>query len=157
MERLHRKDIRLSGYDYSTPNGYFITICTRDKKHLFWEVGASCARPVLSHYGEIVSEELLHLSTAYPSVELNKAVIMPNHVHMIIVIKSGESGRAQLAPTVSRIIQQFKGAITKRIGIPIWQKGFYDHIIRNEPYYLRIWQYIDTNPAKWEEDRYYIP
>ena len=68
-----------------------------------------------------------------------------------------EKGRAQLAPTVSRIIQQFKGAVTKRIGISVWQKGFYDHIIRNESDYLRIWQYIDTNPAKWQEDCYYTP
>ena len=155
MERLDRKKLRLAGYDYSRPGGYFITICTKEKRKLFWSVGASCARSVLSKYGEAVSEELLHLSTAYENVELDKTVIMPNHIHMILKLK--ESGRAQLAPTVSHIIQQFKGAVTKRIGISMWQKGFYDHIIRSEADYLRIWQYIDTNPAKWREDCYYIP
>ena len=91
---------------------------------------------MLSKYGEVVSEELLYLSTAYENVVLDKVVIMPNHVHMILKLK--ESGRAQLAPTISHIIQQFKGAVTKRIGFPVWQKGFYDHIIRNEADYLRI-------------------
>lgn len=155
MQRLDRKNIRLAGYDYSSPNGYFITICTRKKQKLFWRVGASCARPVLSKYGETVSEELLRLSAVYENVELDKAVIMPNHVHMILKLK--ESGRAQLAPTVSHIVQQFKGAVTKQVRMPIWQKGFYDHIIRDEADYLRIWQYIDTNPAKWQEDCYYTP
>lgn len=60
-----------------------------------------------------------------------------------------------VAPTISRAMQQFKGAVTKRIGQTIWQKGFYDHIIRDEADYLRIWDYIDTNPAKWAEDEYY--
>lgn len=155
MERLDRKNIRLDGYDYSGPGGYFITICTKERRKLFWDVGASCARPVLSLYGEVVSEELLHLSTVYKNVVLDKTVIMSNHIHMVLKLK--ENGRAQLAPTVSRIIQQFKGAVTKRIGVSVWQKGFYDHIIRDEADYLRIWQYIDTNPAKWTEDCYYIP
>lgn len=155
MERLGRKNIRLDGYDYSAPGGYFITICVKEKKKLFWGVGASCARPGLSQYGEVVEEELLRLSTTYENVELDKAIIMPNHVHMILKLK--ESGRAQLAPTVSRIIQQFKGSVTKRVGFPLWQKGFYDHIIRDEGDHLRIWEYIDTNPAKWREDCYYIP
>ena len=155
MEHLHRKDIRLKDYDYGMPGGYFITICTKEKQKLFWSVGASCARPVLSQYGEVVLEELLYLSTVYENVELDKTVIMPNHIHMILKLK--ESGRAQLAPTVSQIIQQFKGKVTKQVGFSLWQKGFYDHIIRNETDYLRIWEYIDTNPAKWQEDCYYTP
>lgn len=58
---------------------------------------------------------------------------------------------------MSHIVQRFKGAVTKRVGVSLWQKGFYDHIIRDEPGYLRIWNYIDTNPAKWEENCYYVP
>lgn len=154
---MDRKELRLKDYDYSTPGGYFITICTKERKRLFWNVGASCARPVLSKYGKAVSEELLHLSVAYLKVRLGKVVVMPNHVHMILVIEPGENGPAQLAPTVSHIVQRFKGAVTKRVGVSLWQKGFYDHIIRDEPGYLRIWNYIDTNPAKWEEDCYYVP
>lgn len=91
---MDRKELRLKDYDYSTPGGYFITICTKERKRLFWDVGASCARPVLSKYGKAVSEELLHLSVAYLKVRLGKVVVMPNHVHMILVIEPGENGPA---------------------------------------------------------------
>ena len=86
---------------------------------------------------------------------MDKAVVMSNHVHLILVLHVGDDGRPQVAPTVSHIMQQFKGAVTKRLSHSIWQKGFYDYIIRDEPDYLRIWHYIDTNPAKWREDCYY--
>jgi len=79
---------------------------------------------------------------------------MPNHMHFIIVIINTENGRTQVAPIISRIIQQFKGSISKQIGFSIWQKLFYDSIIRNENEYLRIWEYIDQNPLKWKEDSY---
>ncbi|WP_295632444.1 transposase [uncultured Intestinimonas sp.] len=81
---------------------------------------------------------------------------MPNHVHMILVLTS-QGGRTLCAPTVSRVIKQFKGVVTKRAGLPLWQKSFHDHIIRNEADYLRIWQYIDTNPLKWREDCFCAP
>ena len=61
-----------------------------------------------------------------------------------------------VAPTISRIIQQFKGAVSKQIGFSMWQKLFYDHIIRNEQEYQKTWEYIDTNPLKWELDCYHI-
>ena len=72
---------------------------------------------------------------------------------MIVVI---QNGRTQFAPTMSRIIKQFKGKITKQIGYCIWQKSFYDHVIRGEKDYLRIWEYIENNPGKWTEDKYFI-
>jgi len=80
---------------------------------------------------------------------------MPNHIHIIIVLQCGENGRPKVAPTISRIIQQFKGSISKQIGFSIWQKLFHDHIIRNEKKYQKIWEYIDTNPLKWEDDCYF--
>jgi hypothetical protein len=63
--------------------------------------------------------------------------------------------RPEVAPTLSRVIKQFKGAVTKKAGFPVWQKSFYDHIIRNEQDYVEVWNYIDTNPARWGEDKYY--
>lgn len=157
-ERMGRKDIRLKEYDYSTPGGYFITICTEGKKCIFGTVGAASGRPSLSGYGEVVAEEFAHISKVYPNVRLDKSVIMPNHVHMILVIENGEGGgRPKAAPTISQVVNQFKGAVTKTIGHPVWQKGFYDHIIRNQEDYLRIWEYIDTNPLKWTLDKYYTP
>jgi REP element-mobilizing transposase RayT len=79
--------------------------------------------------------------------------IMPNHIHMIVRIEN--DGRAMRAPTISRIINQFKGYVAKQIGFSIWQKLFYDEIIRNEQAYRNIWQYINENSAKWVEDKYY--
>lgn len=153
-----RKDIRLPGFDYSQGGVYFITVCTRNKELLLWErdafVGATCGRPPLSAAGEMVDREIAHLSSVYPNVWIEKAVVMPNHIHLLLCIESEESGRPQVAPTVSRIMQQFKGTVSKRCGRPVWQKGYYDHVIRDENDFLTKWNYIDTNPARWQEDQY---
>ncbi|SHK80569.1 REP element-mobilizing transposase RayT [Desulforamulus aeronauticus DSM 10349] len=147
-----RKPNRLMGYDYSQNGAYFITICVKDRRELLWNVGATFGRPLCDHKHLSKYEEIYH-----SSVIIDKYVIMPNHVHMLIVLKNDdlENGRPKVAPTISRIIQQFKGSISKQIGSSIWQKLFHDHIIRNEQDYLEIWQYIDTNPIKWEEDCFY--
>ena len=156
-----RKSNRLKDYDYSQNGYYFITICVKDKHELLGQidVGANCVRPCLSGQGHIVEKEIHVLSETYDAVEVNKYVVMPNHLHMIIVINDSgridDSGRTQFAPTISRIVKQFKGSITKQIGFSIWQRSFHDHIIRNEKEYLKIWQYIDENPMKWQEDCFY--
>lgn len=80
---------------------------------------------------------------------------MPNHIHMIIVIKSDDTGRVILAPTIGIIIAQMKSYVTKQVGISIWQKGFYDEIIRNQKAYEEIWRYIYENHLKWEQDKYF--
>ena len=149
-----RKPNRLRGYDYSSAGSYHITICTKDKKELFWNnVGATCGRPqceyTLSAYGKIVDNEIRKIPEVYPTIKIDKCVVMPNHVHMIISIISDEFGRPQDAPTISRVIKQFKGSITKQIGFSVWQKGYNDHIIRCQADYDETWQYIDENPLKW--------
>ena len=158
MELSKRKPNRLPEYDYSRAGYYFITVCTKDKEPLLWlpSVGATGGRPPRSPRGLIVEEELLHLDSVYANIRLDKFVIMPNHIHLILMIGSDGCGRPQVAPTISRVMKQFKGAVTKRAGLPLWQKSFHDHVIRNESDYLRIWQYMDTNPLKWEEDRYHV-
>lgn len=80
---------------------------------------------------------------------------MPNHIHMILCIHSETGWRPQAAATVGRIINQFKGAVSKEAGFPVWQKSYHDHIIRDSADYQRVWDYIDTNPVRWREDRYY--
>ena len=128
-------------------------------KELPIDVGANCVRPCLSGQGHIAEKEIRVLSETYDAVEINKYVVMPNHVHMIIVIndngRTGNNGRTQFAPTVSRIIKQFKGSITKQIGFSIWQRSFHDHIIRDENDYKRIAEYIENNPQRWTEDCFY--
>ncbi len=152
-----RKSNRLTGFDYSQNGAYFVTLCTKNNKHFFGEIpgstpGTSEACLQLSPIGRTTEDEIKNISDIYEQIAIDKHVVMPNHIHMIILILSGIS---QHTPTLSRIVQQFKGAVTKRIGFSIWQKSFYDRIIRNEKEYLKIWEYIDTNPAKWKEDRYY--
>lgn len=162
MELPRRKRQRLAGYDYSAHGAYFVTICTDQKRPLFWDspVGANCVRlPALplSPIGRIVDAEIQRMSTVYPTVWVDKYVIMPNHIHLIVVIENSAPGRTQFAPTLSRIIKQFKGAVTKGLGRPIWQRSFYDHVIRTQQEYLEVWAYIDGNPAKWTSDELFSP
>ena len=157
MELTRRKANRLQNYDYSSAGAYFITVCIDNHKCILWKnVGANCVRPKdlsLSFYGEIVNRNIEKLSTIYENVFVEKYTVMPNHIHMIIIISADENGRTQFAPTISRVIKQFKGKITKEIGKSIWQKGFYDHVIRDKNDYEKIWEYIDSNPRKWKEDK----
>ena len=182
MDRPERKPNRLSGYDYAAHGAYFVTICTAKKEPLFWEmdnhggttnrgitnlgtttnvvvnhVGAANSRPQatlhLSPAGRVVEHAIQDISAHYPAVSVDKYVIMPNHVHAIIRIETtGEDGRMISAPTLSTVIGQMKRWVSKQLGRPIWQKSFYDHIIRNEKEYLDDWNYIHQNPGKWEED-----
>ncbi len=164
MDKPARKDIRLGNYDYSRNGAYFVTICTRDRKYLFWNnydvdhVGAAFGGPhgkiTLTEYGKIVKDELKKIPSIYPNIVfIPKFVIMPNHIHLIIVLNSfSESGPPKAAPTIGSIINKFKGAVSKKSGFKVWQKNFYDRILRNEQEYRGAWQYIENNPAEWEND-----
>lgn len=168
---FRRKDNRLKGHDYSSPGAYCLTICTKDRKNLFWNteidlrkfewvsVGANCVRPQnlpLSDVGKIVAKELEQWDNTYDNVSLYSYVIMPNHLHIMVVILADEFGRTQFAPTVDRMAKQFKGAVTKKIGYPIWQKSFHDHVIRNREDYEARSKYILENPLRWREDEDYL-
>ena len=160
MELPNRKPNRLTEYDYSQPGAYFITICTHNKQMLFWEnVGASIARPEkpqLSFYGNVVQEAILNIPKIYPTISVDNYVVMPNHIHLLLQIHTDDRGRAMLAPTISKVVQQMKGYITKQLGVSVWQKLFHDHVVRGEKDYLEIWNYIEGNPSKWEEDCFYV-
>ena len=122
-------------------------------------VGADIIRPhalTLSQYGCFVEEAIQNISHHYVGVTVDKYVVMPNHVHMILKL-SYKDGRMISAPTkeIPIVVGQMKRIVSKRAGFPIWQKSYHDHIIRDEADYRRIWEYIDTNPAKWREDCYY--
>ncbi len=150
---MERKPNRLKDYDYGSPGTYFITICAKDKKNYFWEnVGASIARPqdiILSEIGKIVEEAIKSIHQVYPAIEIKHYVIMPDHIHFLLSICGDDFGRALLAPTSNRVVQQMKGYITKKIGYSIWQKSFFDHIIRNRLDYEEHIKYIYENPVRW--------
>jgi len=164
-----RKQIRIADYDYSTPGAYFVTICTANREKLFWsdcrgelrspavtaETGSHrpLLRVELSDIGVIVENEIRKLDSVYDSVTVENYCIMPDHIHFIIYIRMSENGQTKCAPTISRVIKQFKGSITKQAGRPIWQRSFYDHGIRNQQDYDEIWQYIENNPLKFALNR----
>ena len=152
-----RKVIRIENYDYSSPGAYFITICTANREKVFWSDCRgdlrSPANVTLSKIGIVADNEIQKLNTVYDAVYVDKYCIMPDHIHMILSIRTDTDGRPQVAPTISRVVQQFKGAITKQIGRPIWQKSFYDHGIRNQRDYDEIWEYIENNPLKYALSR----
>ena len=163
MNKLpRRKDIRLKNYDYSQEGYYFITICAKDRKELFGKiVGADapvCPQPVMkaNEIGKIACECWNKINDVYNNVRTDCFCLMPNHIHGIIVISGGGQGR----PPLHKIIQGYKSVSTRmcfKYDIKnIWQRNYYEHIIHNEMEYQRISKYIENNPWKWINDRYYI-
>ena len=163
-----RKGNRLTDYDYSRNGAYFITICTQGRQQILWEsdtfteddnVGASIARPqrapTLSKTGKVVEQCIWEIPVHYPHISVEKYAVMPNHIHLLLLIQREPDGRPMVAPTVSTVMQQFKGIVSKQLSRSIWQKSFHDHIVRTEHGYAQIWQYIDTNPQLWHKDCFY--
>ncbi len=169
MTLAKRKSIRLKGYDYDSPGYYFITVCTKGKKKLLCEIVGTAVPggPLvqLTDHGFVVQNHLQRISDFYPDIKVNKYVVMPNHIHLLIHVLEGGprlQGTTGGPPSpavpmskVSRFVGTLKGLCTRECGQTIWQGRFHDHIVRNERDYLRIWTYIDQNPAKWEDDCFY--
>ena len=166
--RRHRRSIRLSEYDYTEVGAYFVTICAYNRECLFGEILDGELR--LNGFGKTIEDEWLRTATIRPYIELGQVVIMPNHVHGIVSIRDEGRGKARLAPTTGAfgrpvvaslptIIGAFKSASTKRIneirgtpGAPLWQRNYFEHVVRSEEEWIRIGEYIASNPARWNED-----
>ena len=162
MDLPKRKQIRLSEYDYSTPGAYFVTICTQDRRCILSEIvvgdGVLDVPNVrLSPYGEIVAETLREIEKTYSWLSLDRYVIMPNHIHLLLRIEeNGPSGTpAPTNETLPKLISTFKRFTNRKCGVQLWQRSFHEHVIRNENDYREIWEYVDTNPARWAYDRYF--
>lgn len=158
-----RKQIRLLNYDYAAPGSYFITICTHEKRCILSKitVGEQLAAPgvSLSAIGQIVDEQIRSLPARFPNLTVDHYVVMPNHIHLLMSL-SENAGAASCSPTMVSVIQALKSQSARlssqRFGIkPLWQRSFHDHVIRGEADYREIWNYIENNPARWVEDRYY--
>jgi len=147
MELPKRKANRLGEYSYQMPGYYFITICTKNKEKIFWQG----EQYLLTHAGEIAEEYIWAITPHYPNCAVEKYVVMPNHIHMILNL----GGEQCSNPSVSTVISQYKRIVSKTLNTDIWQKGFYDHVIRGEEDYQEIWQYIENNPIKWNDDCYH--
>jgi REP element-mobilizing transposase RayT len=173
-DERHRQTIRLKDYDYSQAGAYFVTVCTQGRECLFGEITDGNMR--LNEYGRIVRGEWLRSAEIRREIELDEWVVMPNHIHAIIAIIDHRRGDRPVAPTrentqshrltgprpksISALLAGFKSAVTKQINqirrtpsVPVWQRNYYEHIIRNEDELNRIRQYIANNPAQWALDR----
>ena len=167
-----RRSIRLPGFDYTSAGHYFVTICTKDRNPLLGQVIDDCVD--LSTYGDIVADCWRWLSERYPYIELDEWVVMPNHLHGILVISDDGRGGSRTAPTTTdanhvperkslgSLIGAFKTVSTKKAnevrgtpGRPIWQRNFFDHVIRDQKSLDSIRRYISNNPAQWNSDQLY--
>ena len=174
-----RKPLRLRGDDYGWTGYYFVTVCTAVRgENILAEifpgdapVGAIINRPIvnrlivnppfinppppkvaLTPVGKITEQAISEIPSHYPNIKVDTYVVMPDHVHMILEIHATGDGRLIAAPTgmdLSKVIQQFKRVVSKTAGFSIWQRSYYDHIVRNREDLENIRQYIQTNPQKW--------
>ena len=168
--RRSRKVIRLREYDYSQAGGYFITICTYNREYLFGQVVNY--QMMLNKTGETVKRWWLKLEDKFINVKLDNYVVMPNHIHgIIVVIEKDKVGAIHELPLQSGMMLRRQMLIPKTIGYfkmnsakyinrlrdamgyPLWQRNYYEHVIRNENELDRITEYIQNNPLKWDLDR----
>ena len=157
----NRKHPRLDSYDYSAPGAYFVTICTHNKRCLLSEIMGNVSAPVeirYTGYGKIALEQLFLLEKRYPALKVDRHVIMPNHIHAILILHAAAGEK--YSPALTDIICAYKSLTTrecKRIKPieKVFQTSFYEHVIRGEADYLEIARYIEENPLKWELDKLY--
>jgi len=191
-QRHHRRSIRLPGYDYRQAGAYFVTICTRERELLFGRMANE--EVILNEYGQIAESCWRETPNHFPHTDLDTYVIMPNHIHGIIVITDaigrGEASPGDPLPTnriatagndsaptgitrdasplhgpspgsLGAIVGNFKSVTARRInrlrhtpGAPVWQRNYYEHIVRTEEALQAIRQYIVDNPLRWALDTY---
>ena len=144
MELPQRKKIRAGEYDYGQCGAYFVTICTQNRRPILSNIVGDDAHIVPKRYGQIVEKYLKN------AAEIEKYVIMPDHIHMLIHLEEqGAEKRSPQASRIASIVRSIKTLTTKEIGEPIFQRSYYDHVIRNQRDYNEIWEYIENNPRKW--------
>lgn len=154
MELPRRKTNRLGHYNYSQNGAYFITICTQDRRKILSDIVGD-GFPVPKSCGKIAEEMIRQIPVKYPTVFVDQYVIMPDHIHMLLRIDCFD-GTGNPSPTLGNIIGWYKYQVTKQInlqygqqGEQIFQRSYYDHVIRNQQDYDEIWKYIENNPRKW--------
>ncbi|MFC1709350.1 transposase [Candidatus Omnitrophota bacterium] len=169
-----RKRNRLTDYDYSKEGLYFVTVCSKDRKNIFATMknnvgtGLAPVRIELTKIGQIIDKNWRDITNRYNNINIDEFIIMPNHIHGIVIInkRDGVLSRADArpAPTISNILCSFKSKSSVEylkyikqndlnISGKIWQRSFYDHIIRNERSLQEIREYVNNNPLNWDTDK----
>lgn len=164
IELPKRKQNRLNGYDYSQNGVYFLTVCVKDKKQILSRinVGEGSPLPKLTQYGKAVNGYILQITEKYPNISVEKYVIMPNHIHMLVSVYDEHFGTGNPSPTISNMVGWLKYQTARQInmlrntpGVSVWQRSFHDHIVRGPKDYEEIRLYIDENPLRWQSDCFY--
>ena len=183
MGPRRRRSVRLPGFDYSSPGAYFVTVCTRDRACVFGEVINEAVEPSLLGQRTIPCWEAI--PDHFPHVELDAWILMPNHIHGILILKEGDRRGVQHLPwravpglnaptpqvenprmgsispqahSLPVVIRTFKAAVTTeakraQLKVPIWQRGYYEHVIRGDAQLAKARRYVSTNPTRWLLDR----
>ena len=167
FNKYQRHSLRIKNYNYSLPGAYFITVCTYRKENILGYI--IDGKIELNVLGKITVKEWLRTFQIRKNIQLDEYIVMPNHFHGIIILTENNKGVLQYAPTnkfrspsqtIGSIVRGFKSAVTreiKRLDYPffysIWQRNYYEHIIRNENELNRIREYIQNNPLRWQYDR----
>ena len=159
-QRPKRKPTRLPKFDYSSPGVYFLTLCTKERQCILGRVldrPTEADLPVLrlSPLGQLVSRQIQAMNDLYESVSVDHFVVMPNHVHLLLVVLNEGKASSAANATVPRFISTLKRFSNQQAGMDLWQRSYHDHVVRSERDYLRIWQYIDSNTEKWKTDCFY--
>ena len=158
----NRKPTRLKDYDYSSSGAYFITVCTQNRKKLLSKIVGDgvydIPKSLLTANGKIIDKYIIKMNNDLNDVIVDKYVIMPNHIHLILIVHNNTGCRQAPSPTnatIPKFVSLLKRYCNREIGHNIFQRSFHDHVIRDYNDYLKIWEYIATNPAKWQDDCFY--
>lgn len=156
-----RKHPRLKNYDYSASGSYFITICTVEKKCILGQISSrndinTAPKTVLSDIGKISKKYLDSMVSVYSDVKIENYVIMPNHIHVLLTL-CGYDKSAKKKTDLFQIIKAYKRLTAREIGYQIWQESYYDEIIKDNLHFQNVWDYIEFNECKWEDDKYFLP
>ena len=173
-DQYRHKSIRLKGYDYTQSGAYFVTICAQDKKNLFSQIVDG--NVILNEFGKIIENEWVKTGQIRKNVIIDEYVIMPNHLHGIIIIKNDHDDRngtqrrvataniesfgKPVSGSLPTIVRGFKSTTTRQINelrnmpeMPLWQRNYYEHVVRNDDDLNEIREYIINNPLKWDLDK----
>ncbi len=164
MEKRNRKQVRLAEYDYSNDGSYFITICSKEHRCIFSHIVGDGVLDVplcrLTDYGKLAEKTLLEVTRHYENVTLDSYVIMPNHIHLLLTFRGTSRtpspttcGRA--SASVPSFISTWKRFANKAAGADLFQRSYYDHIIRDEMDFVTRLRYIEENPLRWQKDELY--
>ncbi|MBU4252305.1 MAG: transposase [Candidatus Omnitrophica bacterium] len=180
FDNRNRRSIRLVGYDYSRAGYYFVTVCVNERRNLFGDIDGG--EMTLNDVGIMVENNWNKLKQRFQFVDLDEFIVMPNHLHGVIVIVGAplvgaqngdviaddDGATTRVAPTLGDIIGAFKSITTNEYirnvknenWLPFdeyfWQRNYYEHVIRNDNDLNRIREYIVNNPVQWKEDEYYV-